>query len=75
MIRMVKYRIVLESESNKKHPRILKLNVPPGKNQGFMNFVNQSVKEGRSITIYFEKVDGMVREKSKLKGEFRFHSD
>ncbi len=71
---MVKYRIVFEAESNKKNLRVLKLNVSPSKNQGFTNFINQCVKEDRPISIYFEKIDGDNKEKSKIKGTFRFQA-
>ncbi len=72
---MVQFRLVFESESNKKIPRVLKLNIAPSKAQGFVNFINQSVKENRPITIYFEKMDGTVREKSKLRGVFTFREE
>ncbi len=72
---MVQYRLVFESESNKKNPRVLKLNIAPSKARGFVNCVNQSVKENRPITIYFEKLDGTVREKSKLRGTFTFREE
>ncbi|OLS13077.1 MAG: hypothetical protein RBG13Loki_3307 [Promethearchaeota archaeon CR_4] len=72
---MVQFRLVLESESNKKNPRVLKLNVAPSKVKGFVNFINQSVKEKRPITIYFEKMEGTIREKSKLRGSFTFHEE
>ncbi len=72
---MVQFRLVFESESNKKTPRVLKLNIAPSKAKGFVNFVNQSVKEKRPITIYFEKMEGTAREKSKLRGVFTFHEE
>ncbi len=69
---MVQFRLVLESESKKKTPRVLKVNIAPSKAQGFVNFVNQSVKENRPITVYFEKIEGTIREKSKVRGSFIF---
>ncbi len=72
---MVQFRLVFESESKKKTPRILKVNIAPSKAQGFVNFVNQSVKENRPITIYFEKIEGAVREKSKVRGSFVFREE
>ena len=59
---MAKFRLILESESNKANPRVIKLNIAPSKTQGFVNFVNQCVKEDRAIRVYFEKEDGGVRE-------------
>ncbi len=69
---MVRFRLVFESESKKKKPRVLKLNIPPSKTQGFVNFINQSVKEDHPVTIYFEKLEGKEIERSKMSGTFKF---
>jgi len=72
---MAKFRLVFEAESNKENPRILKLNIAPSKTQGFVNFINVCAKEDRPIQVYFEKEEGGVRERSKVKGVFKFENE
>ena len=69
---MTKFRLILEADSKKKHPLTIKLNIPPSKTQGFVNFINRCTKEDNTIQIYFEKIDGKQSEKSKVTGMFQF---
>lgn len=69
----MKIRLVLSTKSPKQgKPIELKLNVPPAKQIGFINFVNAAMQGDSAINISFEKIAKESREKSKIQGEFKF---
>jgi hypothetical protein len=69
----MKIRLVLSTKSPKQgKPIELKLNVPPSKQLGFINFVNAAMQGDSTINISFEKIIKDVMEKSKIQGEFKF---
>jgi len=64
---------VLSTKSPKQgKPIELKLNVPPSKSIGFINFVNAAMQGDSPVTISFEKITKEARDRSKVQGEFRF---
>ncbi len=71
----MKIRLVLATKSPKQgKPIELKVNVPPSKQIGFINFVNAAMQGDSTVNISFEKVgkDKDAWEKSKVQGEFKF---
>jgi hypothetical protein len=69
----MKIRLVLSTKSPKQgKPIELKLNVPPSKQLGFINFVNAAMQGDSTINISFEKIIKEAMEKSKIQGEFKF---
>nr|MDO8083386.1 hypothetical protein [Candidatus Sigynarchaeum springense] len=70
---LLKIRLVLSTKSPKQgKPIEFKLNVPPSKQIGFINFVNAAMQTDSSINISFEKIVKKNKEKSKIQGEFKF---
>jgi hypothetical protein len=69
----MKIRLVLSTKSPKQgKPIELKLNVPPSKQIGFINFINAAMQGDSTINISFEKIAKDNKEKSKVQGEFKF---
>ena len=69
----MKIRLVLSTKSPKQgKPIELKLNVPPSKQTGFINFINAAMQGDSTINVSFEKVAKEIKEKSKIQGEFKF---
>ncbi len=70
---LMKIRLVLSTKSPKQgKPIELKLNVPPSKQIGFINFVNAAMQGDSTINISFEKITKENKEKSKIQGDFKF---
>lgn len=69
----MKIKLVLSTTSPKKgKPIEFKLNVPPSKEIGFINFVNAAMKGDSPIKVSFEKISKEKKERSKVEGEFKF---
>ena len=69
----MKIRLVLSTKSPKQgKPIELKLNVPPSKSIGFINFVNAALQGDAPVNISFEKITNNQVEQSKVQGEFKF---
>lgn len=69
----MKIKLVLSTTSPKQgKPITLKLNVPPSKQIGFINFVNAAMKGDASVNVSFEKISNEAKERSKVQGEFKF---
>jgi hypothetical protein len=70
---LMKIRLVLSTKSPKQgKPIELKLNVPPSKSIGFINFVNAALQGDAPVNISFEKIINDQVEQSKVQGEFKF---
>ena len=70
----MKIKLVLSTKSPKQgKPITLKLNVPPSKQIGFINFVNAALQGDSPVSVSFEKISKEATERSKLQGEFKFH--
>ena len=73
LVSRMKIRLVLSTKSPKQgKPIELKLNVPPSKSIGFINFVNGAMQGDSPVNISFEKITGDKVERSKVQGDFKF---
>jgi hypothetical protein len=69
----MRIRLVLSTKSPKQgKPIELKLNVPPSKSIGFINFVNAAMQGDSPVNVSFEKIINDNVERSKVQGEFKF---
>ena len=69
----MKIKLVLSTKSPKQgKPIVLKLNVPPSKQIGFINFVNAAIKGDSTVSVSFEKISNESKERSKVQGDFKF---
>ncbi|MFX0102129.1 MAG: hypothetical protein ACFFCS_21365 [Candidatus Hodarchaeota archaeon] len=71
-----KYQLVLSTKSPVKGEDIaFKLRIPPRKQDAMQFFLNASIKGNSTIVMYFKKISGDKRERSKIQGEFQFFNE
>ena len=70
----MKFKVVLKSKTQKGHDLVLKLNVPPSKHQGLVNFLKIALESNNDVTFTVEKSSGTEEEveESSIYGEFKF---
>ena len=70
----MKFKIVLKSKTQKGNDLILKLNVPPSKHQGLINFLKIALESNNDVTFTIEKSSSNNDdvEESTVYGEFKF---
>ena len=71
----MKFKVVLKSKTQKGHDLVLKLNVPPSKHQGLVNFLNAAMTSDENVTFTVEKVSSdeeHSHSESSVFGNFKF---
>lgn len=72
---ILKFRLVLQTETDKGNQVELKFNIAPSKHIGFVNFLNLALNQQTPVKITFEKQSKTgKREESKIFGKFKFQS-
>ena len=71
-----KYQLVLSTKSPEKKEDIsFKIRIPPGKREGMQFFLNAAIKGKSTIVVFFEKIAGDEKERSKIQGEFQLFDE
>ena len=71
----MKLRLILKAKTKKDKDVTLKFNIALSKHIGFINFINQSLKQDMPISISFEKISSSgEHEESKISGTFKFEA-
>jgi len=68
----LKLRLILKTTTKKKKEVTLKINIPPSRHIGFINFINLALSQDSPIELSFEKISKTgEREASKIVGQFK----
>lgn len=68
----MKLRLILKTKTKKNKVVNLKINIPPSKHIGFINFINLALDQAFPIELSFEKISKTgEREESKIQGQFK----
>ena len=68
----MKFRIVLETKTKNDYDLVLKLNVPPSKHQGIVNFMKIALENDSEVVFKVEKESAEgEKERSSVYGEFK----
>ena len=63
----------MKTTTNKNKEVCIKLNLPPSKHLGFINFINLALNQDKPVSISFEKINKKGdKEESKIVGTFKF---
>ena len=70
----MKFKVVLKSKTQKGNDLVLKLNVPPSKHQGLVNFLKIALESKNDVTFTVEKLSTSddQAEESSVFGTFKF---
>ncbi|MBN1802997.1 MAG: hypothetical protein JW891_15920 [Candidatus Lokiarchaeota archaeon] len=69
----MKLRLILKTKTKNDKEMSVKFNIAPSKHLGFINFVNQALKQDNPIILSFEKISTSgEKEDSKISGVFQF---
>jgi hypothetical protein len=69
----MKLRLTLKTRTNKGKEISIKFNIAPSKHLGFINFVNNSLKQDESINISLERIaKSGIRDDDIVSGSFKF---
>lgn len=72
----MKFRIILETKTKNNHDLVLKLNVPPSKHQGIVNFMKIALENNNDVVFKVEKESAAgEKEKSSVFGKFKFQKE
>ena len=63
-------RLNLTIKGKKGQEKEIKFNIAPSKQKGFINFINQVLKQGSEVNLSFEKISKSKVESSKIEGTF-----
>ncbi|MFX1395722.1 MAG: hypothetical protein ACFFAS_01635 [Promethearchaeota archaeon] len=69
----MRLRLTLKTKTKNDKELSVKFNIAPSKHLGFINFVNQALKQEKPIVLSFEKISKSgEKEESKISGVFQF---
>ncbi len=69
----MKLRLILKTKTKNEKEMSIKFNIAPSKHLGFINFINQALKQENPIVLSFEKISTSgEKEDSKISGVFQF---
>lgn len=70
-MRILKLQLILKIQNSKGKDKVIKFNIAPSKQKGFINFINQVLNQGKEVSLSFEKVSKSREvESSKIEGVF-----
>ena len=67
----MKFRLILNTTTNKGHPVQIKFKVPPSKHLGLINFLKIALENDSDVELAIEKIDEGKSTLSKVHGMFK----